>query len=279
LLIECVPNFSEGRDADVIERIRASIAAHARVLHVTSDRDHNRSVITFAGSPEAVERAAVEAARVAIESIDLRTHRGIHPRIGAIDVIPFVPVSEARLEDCAVIAKRVAHELWRRFGLPSFLYEAAAFGRGLEEVRRAAAAGSPPDVGEGLHPTAGAAAIGARKFLVAWNVLLNSNDLSLARKIARTIRYSSGGFPGVKALGLPLEERDCVQVSINSTDFEATPLQEVFDAVAQQCREMGVGIQGAELIGLIPQKALAGTSLPWLNFEPRMVLETALRIE
>jgi len=274
LLIECVPNFSEGRDGAVVARLREAIAAHAQVLDITSDADHNRSVITFAGAPEAVEQAAMEAARAAIETIDLRTHTGVHPRIGAIDVIPFVPISGASLEDCAAIAYRVARELWKRFHLPSFFYDAAGAGRGLEDVRRAALACAAPDTGEGRHPTAGVAAIGARKFLVAWNVLLDSNDLPLAKSIAKKIRYSSGGFPGVKALGFALEVRGCVQVSINSTDFEATGLQQIFDAVA---REANGKIHGAELIGLIPQRALEGTNLPWINFDPAKVLETAIQ--
>ncbi len=279
MLIECVPNFSEGRDLSVIEQIRTAIAAHTRVLHSTSDRDHNRSVITFAGSRQAVETAAIAAAGAAVETIDLRIHKGIHPRIGAMDVLPFVPVSGATLQDCAAIAQRVAVELWQRFRLPSFFYEAAAAGRGLEDVRRAASAGAAPDIGEGRHPTAGVSAIGARNFLVAWNILLKSTDIPLARKIARTIRHSSGGFPGVKALGLQLEERGCVQVSINSTDFRATPLPVIFEAVACQCRESGVAVIGTELIGLIPEEAVVGTDLPWLNFDRGMILEEALRME
>lgn len=277
MLVECVPNFSEGRDPAVVDRIRASISAYVPVLDVNSDRDHNRSVITFAGPPAAVEHAVIDAARAAVEFIDLRRHRGVHPRIGAVDVIPFVPVSGVALEDCAAMAKRVAAALWQQLGLPSFYYEAAGEDRGLQDVRRAANGGAAPDVGAGRHPTAGAVAIGARRFLVAWNILLDTRDLSLAKQIARTIRQSNGGFPGVKALGLPLEERGCVQVSINSTDFEATPLQAVLEAVEQQARRAGVKVQGSELIGLIPERALDGTNLRWINFEPRMVLETNLK--
>ncbi len=261
-MIECVPNFSEGRDPLVVERLRASIAQHANVLDVNSDADHHRSVVTFTGTPEAVAQAAHAAAGTAIELIDLRRHSGVHPRIGAIDVLPFVPLADAAMEDCVAIAKRVAGELWRDYRLPAFFYEAAAGGRGLEDVRRAAWAGADPDVGEGRHPTAGAVAIGARKFLVAWNILLDSRDLALAKRIAKVIRHSNGGFPGVKALGFDLEQRGCVQVSINSTDYEATPLQVVFDAVFQLAEGK---VLGAELIGLIPREALAGTNIPWLN--------------
>ena len=267
MLIECVPNFSEGRDASVVARIRDAIAAHVPVLDVTSDRDHNRSVITFAGGPEAVEQAALEAARQAVALIDLRRHTGVHPRIGSIDVIPFVPMQGATLEDCAALAKSVAATLWTELQLPSFLYEAAAGGRPLEVLRREAHSGAAPDIGTGRHPTAGAAAIGARRFLVAWNILLESNDLPLARQIAKNIR----GL-GVKALGLPLEERGSVHVSINSTDYQAAPLQTIFDSVEKQCREAGVAIQGAELIGMIPEPALESTRIPWLNLQPRLIL-------
>ncbi len=272
MLIECVPNFSEGRDPAVIDGLRVAIAGHAQVLDVTSDRDHNRTVITFIGSPRAVEQAAIAAARQAVASIDLCKHSGVHPRIGAIDVIPFVPLADATLEDCAGLAIRVAHELWEQLKLPSFLYESATQDRPLEAVRRAAGAGAAPDVGAGRHPTAGASAVGARRFLVAWNILLASIDLALAKQIAKNIRQSSGGFPGVKALGLPLEERNCVQVSINSTNFEATPLQLIFDSVQHQAALAGVAVQGAELIGMIPEAALNHTNIPWLNLERRLIL-------
>ncbi len=267
MLIECVPNFSEGRNPAVIASLTQAIAAHVPVLDVTSDRDHNRTVITFAGDPQAVERAAFDAARQAVASIDLRQHTGVHPRIGAIDVIPFVPLSGAALEDCAAVARRLAHRLWDELQLPSFLYECAAEGRPLEAVRRAAKAGAAPDIGEGRHATAGAAVVGARRFLVAWNIWLDSTDLQLAKQIAKCIRQ-----PGVKALGFPLEERNCVQVSINSTDFESVPLQTVFDSVAQRCREAAVAIQGAELIGMIPEQALNSSHLPWLNLTPSLIL-------
>jgi glutamate formiminotransferase/glutamate formiminotransferase/formiminotetrahydrofolate cyclodeaminase len=249
------------------------------LLDRTSDPDHHRTVVTFAGPPDAVERAAVEAAGAAVKEIDLNLHAGVHPRMGAIDVIPFVPVSGVMPAECAAMAGRVAEELWSRFRLPGFLYEWAAGGRGLEDVRRAAFAGAAPDVGLGRHATAGAAVVGARRFLVAWNILLETRDVRVAMRIARKIRFSSGGFPGVKALGLPLESRGCVQVSINSTDFEATPLHVVLGAVESEAAGLEVGILGSELIGLIPERALelsAGRELRWLNFEPRMVLERAL---
>jgi glutamate formiminotransferase/glutamate formiminotransferase/formiminotetrahydrofolate cyclodeaminase len=272
LRIECVPNFSSGRDELVIAAIRDAIGAHSRILDSTSDRDHNRSVITFIGSPDEVERAALSAAAVAVEQIDLRLHSGVHPRIGSLDVLPFVPLAGATLADCASLARRVASLLWNQLALPSFFYEAAAGGRGLEDVRRAAAVGAAPDSGVGRHPSAGAVAIGARRLLVAWNIILDSTDLGLAKRIAREIRFSSGGFPGVKALGLPLEERGCVQVSINSTDFEATGLQTVFDAVEAMAARSGVKVEGSELIGMIPRAAFEGAAVRWLNFEPRLII-------
>jgi glutamate formiminotransferase len=279
MIVECVPNFSEGRDPVIVHKIAAAISSvpGAKVLDRTSDPDHHRTVITFAGDEQAVEQAALEAASSAIRHIDLTTHAGVHPRIGAIDVIPFVPVSGVSLAECAALARRVASQLWTRFQLPSFLYEAASdSAKALETVRREARAGIPPDVGEGRHPTAGAAAVGARNFLIAWNIHLATSDLALAKRIARTIRFSSGGFPGVKALGLSLESRGEVQVSINSTDFDATPLHVVFQKVAAEAHSAGVAISGSELIGLIPARAV-DHNLQWIRFEPGMILENALQ--
>jgi glutamate formiminotransferase len=283
MLIECVPNFSEGRDRAVIARICDAISAvpGVAILDRTSDQDHHRSVITFAGSPDKVERAALQAAAAAVLEIDLSRHAGVHPRIGAIDVLPFVPISGVTLGECAALAVRVAESLWERLRLPAFLYEAANAGKGLEAVRREAFAGGPPDIGEGRHPTAGAVAVGARKFLIAWNILLNTGDLDVAKRIAKAIRFSSGGLPGVKALGLPLESLGQVQVSINSTDFEETPLHLVFDRVLEEARKAGVEVLGSELIGLLPARALelsAGHDLRWFHFEPRLVLENALQL-
>lgn len=270
--IECVPNFSTGPGQPAIDRIAASLQG-VDLLDVSSDPDHNRTVFTFTGPPAAVEQSAIAAARAAIDTIDLRHHTGVHPRIGSIDVIPFIPISNVTMDHCAALAARVARALWDRLSLPSFFYEFAhPARRPLEELRRLALAGSPPDTGLGRHPTAGAAAIGARNFLVAWNILLASTDLALAKRIARSIRQSSGGYPGVKALGLPLAHRDCVQVSINSVDFTATPLPVIFEAVSQQAQAAGVPVLGAELIGLIPQPALSGPQIPWLNLTPPRIL-------
>lgn len=280
-LIECVPNFSEGRDPAVIARIADSIASVAgtRVLDAGSDADHNRTVITLAGPPGAVAEAAVRAAGEAAALIDLTKHTGVHPRIGSTDVIPFVPLSGATLGDCAAIAVEAAEEIWARYRVPAYLYEAAArteAHRGLEHLRSPSFRGEP-DIGSGRHPTAGAVAVGARRFLVAWNIWLETADIALARQIARRIRFSSGGFPGVKALGLPLASQGIVQVSINTTDFEATPLYTVFDAVERLSHEAGVAVRGSELIGLIPERALSpGQDLRWLNWRDDPVLERRL---
>jgi glutamate formiminotransferase len=282
-LIECVPNFSEGRDTAIVDRISSAMGAvrGAAVLDQTSDPDHNRSVITIAAPAEIVAEALLAGFGVAVEAIDLTRHGGVHPRVGAVDVVPFVPISGVRLADCACIAEYAGAEVWTRFHVPVYLYEAAARHPdrvALENIRRPGFAGAP-DFGTGRHPTAGVAVIGARKFLIAWNINLKSVHLAAAQAIARKIRFSSGGLPGVKAIGLPLASRGQTQVSINLTDFEKTPLHVVFDAVAAEAAARGIEIAGSELIGLIPQAALdlsAGHDLRWENARPGMVLERRL---
>jgi glutamate formiminotransferase/glutamate formiminotransferase/formiminotetrahydrofolate cyclodeaminase len=240
-------------------------------------------VLTIAGEPTAVLDAVIAAVRVAVERIDLRTHAGVHPRIGAADVIPFVPVHNTSLGECAELARLASRTLWEDLRVPSFLYEAAAIcaeRTRLENVRRIARAGAEPDVGEGRHTTAGASAIGARVFLIAWNINLRTPHAAFARQIARSIRESSGGLPAVKALGLPLDSRGESQVSINLVDFRRTPLHVIFEAVEAKCRQCGVEIAGSELIGMIPEAALeasSGYDLHWLNFRPELVLERRLR--
>jgi glutamate formiminotransferase/glutamate formiminotransferase/formiminotetrahydrofolate cyclodeaminase len=275
--IECVPNFSNGRDASFLDDLARAVrgVAAVRLLDYSADKDHNRSVYTFAGPPEAVAEAAFAAVRIAVERIDLNDHEGVHPRIGAADVVPFVPLENVAMSECADLAHGFANRLWSQLGFPSFLYEKAGTRR-LEEVRRAAKAGAAPDIGIGRHPTAGACAVGARDFLIAWNIWLETADLEIARRIARSVRFSSGGFPGVKALGLPLASEGIVQVSINSTDFRATPLHAIFDAVKALATSAGVAVRGSELIGLIPAAALrlsAGHDLGWLNFSGTRVLD------
>ena len=255
----------------------------AFLLDKTSDPDHNRSVLTFVGGPKAVADAAVAAARVAVERIDLTKHTGVHPRLGAVDVIPFIPVDDATLAGCKSLARAVGARIWQELRVPVYLYEAAALRpecERLENVRRLVSKGLAPDFGEGRHPTAGVTAVGARKFLVAWNINLRTTDVAAAREIARAIRESSGGLPAVKAIGLPLESRGQVQVSINLVDFERTPLYVVFDEVLRHCGERGIEIAGSELIGMIPAAALEasrGHDLRWENLRPELVLENRIR--
>lgn len=286
-LIECVPNFSEGRDPGVVSDIRQAIqsASGVRILRSEMDPDHNRSVITFAGLPDAVAEGALRGIAKAVERIDLRRHQGVHPRIGAADVVPFVPLAGATMEQCAAIAHRTGEAVWRELGVPVYFYEAAAGNaerKPLENCRRGGFEHPAlvPDLGgPALHPTAGACIIGARKLLIAFNVNLDTQDLEIARTIARQVRSSSGGLPFVKALGVPLPSRGCVQVSMNLTNFRETPLHAAWDAVREAARAAGVRITGSEIVGLVPQRALelAGAHyLQWNGFQSDFVLETRL---
>lgn len=242
----------------------------AFVLHCTSDPDHNRTVITFAGESEAVLESAVRAARVAAERIDLNRHRGVHPRVGALDVLPFVPLSGTTMQHCIALAALAGRRIWDELQIPVYFYEAAAtrpsrvrledVRRGqFEQLREAALIDEErvPDLGgPALHPTAGAVIVGARKFLIAYNINLKTTDLELAKAIARRIRASSGGLPAVKALGLPLHSRELVQVSMNLTDFEQTPVHVVYAEVSRLAAASGVEIEESELIGLMPRQAV-----------------------
>lgn len=294
-LVECVPNFSEGRDAGTVDKIVEAIrsAPGVTLLDRESDADHNRSVITFAGPPEAVAAAAVRGAGRAVQLIDLTRHSGAHPRIGAADVIPFVPIAGVTMDDCVRLAQWAGEEIWRRFEVPVYFYEAAARRPdrvNLENIRRGQFEGlreevqsNPdrlPDVGEArLHPTAGATVVGARKFLIAYNINLATANVDIAKKIARAIRFSSGGFRYVKAMGLPLTSRQLAQVSMNLTDFEQTPVHRVFEAVRAEAKRYGVDIAGSEIVGLIPKKALEMAAEFYLrceDFHPNLVLENRL---
>ena len=284
-LVECVPNFSEGRNFDTIRAIGQTIAAVSGILLLDSqsDGDHNRSVITFAGGPEAVLEAAIQAGGVAAERIDLRRHSGVHPRIGALDVLPFVPLRGVTLEDCVRLAEQAGEEIWRRHKIPVYLYEAAARShdrRNLARVRRGGLEGLPPDIGgPDHHPSAGATAVGARKVMIAYNVQLATADVEIAKQIARKIRFSSGGLPHVKAMGVLLGSRNQAQVSMNLTDFEVTPPHVVFQAIESEARRLGSAVAGSEVIGLVPNKALdmaKGCDLRIENFHPGLVLENRL---
>jgi len=294
-LVECVPNFSEGRDASKVDAIAASIASipGATVLDVTLDPDHNRSVITFAGQAGAVAEAAIRGVARAVELIDLTTQAGVHPRIGAADVVPFVPLRDITLRECASLAADAGEQVWRRLGVPVYLYEAAArradrvnlenIRRGgfeqLRELVRTDPLRRPDFGGAELHATAGATVFGARKFLIAFNINLNTPDVGIAREIAKTIRSSSGGLSCVKAIGVRLESRNLAQVSMNLTDFERTPVRAVFETVRHLAASRGVGIAGSEIIGLIPERALEGSG-EWLptveDFRPERILENRL---
>ena len=267
-VVECVPNFSEGRDARRVEAVVAAMRVEGvHLLDWSMDTAHNRSVVTVAGDPAAVVESAVRGAGKAAELINLTGQQGVHPRIGAADVIPFVPISGIKLEQCALLARQTGLEIWRRFNVPVYFYEAAAARpdrANLEEVRRGQFEGlceavgkdvtRRPDIGgPNLHPTAGACAVGARKFLVAYNIYFDSADVAMARSIAREIRAASGGLKGVKALGVLVGGR--AQLTMNITDFTVTPISQVFrEAKALALRHKAAPVEG-EIIGLIPEAA------------------------
>lgn len=269
-LIECVPNVSEGRRGDVIDALAAAIAVPGvHLLDRSSDPSHNRTVYTFAGEPAPVREAAQRLIGAAIDSIDLRTHEGVHPRIGAVDVVPFVPLRDASMDECVALAREVARTVSDRFGLPIFLYEEAAASderRNLAEVRRGGLNGLAhrmkqpewhPDFGPRQpHASAGATAIGARQILIAYNVNLATNRLSVAKRIASVIRASTGGLPFVKAMGVHLEHRGIVQVSMNLTNYKETSMTTAFDAVAREASVDGVRVLESEIVGLVPADAL-----------------------
>ena len=276
-LVECVPNFSEGADVRRVEAIVAAMHVDGvRLLDWSMDADHNRSVVTIAGEPAAVVEAAVRGAGKAAELIDLTRQQGVHPRIGAADVIPFVPISGIKLDQCALLARQAGLEIWRRFNVPVFFYEAAAARpdrANLEDVRRGQFEGLKdavsrdsarrPDLGgPGLHPTAGACAVGARKFLVAYNIYFDSTDVSIARAIAREIRAASGGLKGVKAMGVLAHGR--AQLSMNITDFEVTPISQVYRAVSSLANRHKVALAEGEVIGLLPEAACERNS-DWMR--------------
>ena len=293
-VIECVPNFSEGLDCKKVHAIlNAMHVDGVSLLDWSMDGDHNRSVVTIAGPPQAVVEAAVRAAGKAAELIDLTAQRGVHPRIGATDVIPFVPVSGISLQQCAILARQAGLEIWRRYNIPIYFYEAAASRpdralleqvrqgqvEGLRELVLRDAARRPDLGGPELHPTAGASAVGARKFLIAYNLYLERPDITAARAIAKALRASSGGLDGVKAMGVLVQGR--AQVSLNITDFRLTPVRHAFASVDQLARTYGTKVVAAELIGLLPEEAFERDS-DWVRlineFKPEeRILERRLK--
>jgi glutamate formiminotransferase len=294
-IIECVPNISEGRRVDVVADI-VSHLGEVRGVHVldwSSDASHNRSVLTLAGDAAALKEAVLALFEQALPRIDLRAHHGEHPRVGAVDVVPFVPIEGVTMAECVALATATASEVASRFGLPVYLYEEASANparRNLEDIRRGefeglaakmAQADWRPDFGPSApHPSAGASVIGARMPLIAYNINLATDRLDVAKKIASAIRFSSGGFRFVKAMGVRLDDRGIVQVSINLTNYEKTPIFRVFEAVKREAARYGVSILESEIVGLVPSAALVGSAEYYLqldSFKRDQVLETRLR--
>ncbi len=294
VILECVPNFSEGRSREVCEAIAdAARSAGAKVLDLEMDKDHHRSVLTFIGTLETAAAAAFAAAKKAVELIDLNRHRGEHPRMGAIDVLPFVPLQGASMDDAVRIAREVGRRIGDELRLPVYLYEFAASRpdrKNLAEIRKPQFEGlrdlvgkdpdRVPDFGpNALHPTAGCVAVGARLALIAYNIDLETDDVSVAKKIARKIRERDGGLPGIKALGLPIADRNCAQVSMNVCDYTRTGLLDVFRAVEAEAGRLGAKIRSSEVIGLLPRAALPPDGerlLKLAGFGAKQILESHL---
>jgi len=291
-LVECVPNFSEGRDKAKVDAIVEAMKINGvYLLDREMDADHNRSVITLVGEREPIQEAAIRGVGKAAELIDLNKHQGAHPRMGAADVVPFIPIEGVTIEDCVALARHVGEEVWKRYQIPVYLYEAAATTperQNLENIRRGQFEGireeiatnpaRKPDFGEArVHPTAGATVVGARKFLIAYNVFLNTPDVEIAKKVAKAVRFSSGGLRFVKGAGFLV--RGLAQVSMNLTDFEQTPIHRVFEFVKREAARYGVIPLSSEIVGLIPKKALEQAAEWFLqveNFDSSLILENRL---
>jgi len=294
-IVECIPNISEGRNTEVIEAVLDEVRSTPNVtlLDYSSDVNHNRTVITFLGSPEGVAEAAVKLAKKAAQLIDLTKHVGEHPRMGAVDVIPFVPIKEITTEECVELSKSVARRVWEEAGMPVFLYEDSASAPhrvNLAAIRKGQFEGMAKKVlesewepdfgGRTIHPTAGTVAVGCRMPLVAFNINLNTPDITIASAIAKIIRQSSGGLACVKALGVMLEDRNIAQVSINMTNLNKTPLYRVVELVKAEAKRWGVGVIGTEIVGLTPMHALIDSAEYYLQIEnfdrDKQVLENYL---
>lgn len=291
-IVECIPNFSEGRRPEVIDRIAGAFrsVAGCKLLNYSSDGDHNRSVFTILGPVDAVREGVLKAVEVAKDLINMEEHKGEHPRIGATDVIPFVPIAHCTMEDCIRLAGEVGGEIAKRYEIPVYLYEEAARvpeRRDLAHIRKGEYEGlkvditkRPPDIGEArMHPTAGATVVGARKPLIAYNINLSTSEVSVAKGIAKRLRARTGGLAYVKALGLMIKEKNLAQVSMNLTDYTKSAMYTVFEMVKMEARRFGVTVVGSEIIGLLPMDALlevAGYYLQLEGFEKSQVLETHL---
>ncbi len=296
-IFQCVPNFSEGRDLKKLERILDAFRGKegVRLLDYSSDKDHNRSVVTLIGDYEGLRQAVVEAIGLAIQHIDMTVHEGQHPRMGCVDVIPFIPIKNATIEEADALAKAVAKEASEKFDYPFFLYEKSASSdirTNLATVRKGQFEGMAekmqdslwhPDFGPmTIHPTGGVTAIGARMPLVAYNIKLDTNNLDIATKIGKQIRHMSGGFRYSKAMGVELEDRGIVEVSMNLTDFSKTAIYRVFETVKMECKRYGVNVLGSEIVGLVPMEALIDCAEYYLgleNFSINQVLEARLLSE
>lgn len=293
-LVECVPNFSEGRRPEVIELILNEIrqVVGVQLLDAMSDASHNRTVVTFVGEPEAAKQAAFKACAKATELINMEEHRGEHPRIGATDVIPFIPLAEITMEECVQLAKSLGQQIADKLQIPVYLYEEASARphlKTLPQIRKGEYEGlkeaikTPeryPDFGpHNTHPTAGATAVGAREFLVAYNVNLDTADVRIAKQIAKAIRESSGGYKNVKALGIMVGERGQAQVTINMCNYRTTPLHRVFETIKNEAARYGVNVVGSEIVGLTPLQALLDAATFYLRleeFNPDQIIETRL---
>jgi glutamate formiminotransferase len=279
-LLECVPNISEGRDPDKIASIAEEIKKYkkVRLLNISSDRDHHRSVFTFVGEPEAVKKAALAFALKAVELIDMREHQGEHPRLGAVDVVPFVPIHGVEMGEAVEVSREFGREMGRR-GIPVFFYEEAALWperRELPAIRKGEYEGLPekmkdpkwkPDEGPvKFNPKSGATVVGARFPLIAYNVNLKSQDLNLAKEIARKVRFKDGGFPHVRAMGVELKEKGLVQVSMNLTNYRVTNIPKVYDFIEAEALKNGVKVDGSEIVGLIPLAVLEGITQHYLKY-------------
>src|SRR6478752_5100937 len=296
VIVECIPNISEGRRPEIVREIAAAVGVSAptvRVLDVSSDAEHNRSVLTLAGDPAGLAAGILALFQRTLDVVGLRTHRGEHPRMGAVDVVPFVPIEGVTMAECVALARTVAEQVASRFGVPVYLYEEASANparRNLEDIRRGefeglaakmAAPGWAPDFGPAApHESAGATVVGARMPLIAYNINLATDRLDVAKKIAAGIRHSSGGFRFVKAAGFKLDDRGIVQVSMNLTNYEKTPIFRVFEAVKREAERYGVTILESEIVGLVPAAALNACAEHYLQvtgFNANQVLENKLR--
>ena len=294
-IVECVPNFSEGKRKEVIETIIDEVRKRkdVEILDYSSDPDHNRTDITFVGEPNAVKDAALALALKCVELIDMNKHKGEHPRMGAIDVVPFVPISGVTMEECVKLAHDFAKEFAEKSDVPCFMYEEAATRperKNLADVRRGEFEGLKEEIGKNperapdygpnrIHPTAGATAVGARFFLIAFNVNLGTSDITIAKNIAKAVRHSSGGYRYVKAMGFEIKERGIVQVSMNLVNYQKTPIFRVFETIKNEAARYGVPVIGSEIIGLVPMEALVDVADYFLrleNFSIDQVLEKRL---